>query len=707
MKNRNIPYYAAALLMAAGLSTSMVSCVDTDEPESIAQLRNAKAEEVRARANEINQEAEVQKSLAALNNAELARKAAETEAYTAMQVLNRKNQELLNAKQELANAKEQIEIDKTKLQNALQAAKDSIALDSLKAAYEWTIKVAKANAEAKYEAAATALTKAKNDATIALATEKNRVDEAQKAALIAAARFKQYGINDTLIALNNAYQDSLDILTDKQRALTKAINDLDKKYTDEDAYEADIEAKQKAYDDAVEAQAKFKDLAQSTEVKTWLDTWATLDEAINNATPKKEQIGYEITKLKQDSTALADAFPIKPSDYQDQEVKKDDIKFDIPELIQAKLKAKATFGDFTVSDDGATLSNSKDLKNSDLLDDNNKAFDEILNFLKQNYTNAITSAANAETVNDKKTAWDDAVKAIKDKKKAWEDAVKAYKEEHNSTTESDLESASLDLYGMKTIEGNMILVQPTIDNLTQLLGSATSAETYFYSTLGDFAKCNAAEKAYKDAQLTTSAKTLQKSIEDAIAKINQDFADVDAAYKEAEESEEYVKVCKDIEDKTAEKENYSTANESALKAEIEKFSLKYFKVFLNDNATPLDPKDDYWDTKEIEFKDAKEGIATVPYDDEEFQADLKKAADSYDEKVKDAERDLKVAKDKYTAYKTARDAGKVEEFFAVEEKTYVKAVLDAQEEYDKAKKAADQAKADLDWYNKQYGIVAE
>ena len=706
MKNRNIPYYAAALLMAAGLSTSMVSCVDTDEPESIAQLRNAKAEEVRARANEINQEAEVQKSLAALNNAELARKAAETEAYTAMQVLNRKNQELLNAKQELANAKEQIELDKTKLENALQAAKDSIALDSLKAAYEWTIKVAKANAEAKYEAAATELTKAKNDATIALATEKNRVDEAQKAALIAAARFKQYGINDTLIALNNAYQDSLDILTEKQRALTKAINDLDKKYADEDAYEADIEAKQKAYDDAVEAQAKFKDLAQSTEVKTWLDTWAALDETINNATPKKEQIGYEITKLKQDSTALADAFPIKPSDYQDQEVKKDDIKFDIPELIQAKLKETGTFGDFKVSDDGATLSNNKDLKNSDLLDDNNKAFDNILNFLKQNYTNAITSAANAETVADKLKAWNDAKKDIETKTKTWQTAVTNYKKDHTAN-ESDLTSACTDLFGVSEISGQKILVMPTIENLTQLLGNATSAEKYYYETLGDFAKCNAAEKAYKDAQLTTSAKTLQESIETAIAKINQDFADVDAAYKEAEESEEYVKVCKDIEDKTAEKEKYSTDNEAALKAEIEKFSLKYFKVFLNDNGTPLDPKDDYWDTKEIEFNNATEGIATVPYDDEEFQADLKKAADSYDEKVKDAERDLKVAKDKYTAYKTARDAGKVEEYYAVEQKEYVKAVIEAQEKYDKAKKAADQAKADLDWYNKQYGIVAE
>ena len=106
MKNRNIPYYVAALMLAAGVSTSFVSCVDTDEPDSIVTLRNAKAEEVKA-------QAEVQKALAAYQNAQTELKLAEK----AEKAAKAKSAEVEASLKELELAKQK-ELDVLEIQEA-------------------------------------------------------------------------------------------------------------------------------------------------------------------------------------------------------------------------------------------------------------------------------------------------------------------------------------------------------------------------------------------------------------------------------------------------------------------------------------------------------------------------------------------------------------------------------------------------------------
>jgi hypothetical protein len=70
MKNRNIPYYVAALMLAAGVSTSFVSCVDTDEPETVTKLRQEAIAKLQADADFVKAQAELQRAKAAHENAD-------------------------------------------------------------------------------------------------------------------------------------------------------------------------------------------------------------------------------------------------------------------------------------------------------------------------------------------------------------------------------------------------------------------------------------------------------------------------------------------------------------------------------------------------------------------------------------------------------------------------------------------------------------
>jgi L-lysine 2,3-aminomutase len=143
MKNRNIPYYMAVLALAAGMSTSFVSCVDTEEPDSIVTLRNAKAEEIKA-------EAKVQEALAGLKDAEAAYKKAEERAKIADAVT-------------------------TELANKLTEAKNNLEIAKLTAKNDIEISTAKEEAQA-------ALDEAKNKAAVALEGYAVSLEEAKLAA---------------------------------------------------------------------------------------------------------------------------------------------------------------------------------------------------------------------------------------------------------------------------------------------------------------------------------------------------------------------------------------------------------------------------------------------------------------------------------------------------------------------------------------------
>jgi hypothetical protein len=142
MKNRNIPYYMAVLALAAGMSTSFVSCVDTDEPETVTKLRQEAI-------NKLAADTDLQKALAEVQRAEAAYK----NAQAATENANAKAKELANAKTEKTNdavaAKEIAEANK-----AAQAAIEAQAAATQKykvaaADYERALKAAQKEAEEK------------------------------------------------------------------------------------------------------------------------------------------------------------------------------------------------------------------------------------------------------------------------------------------------------------------------------------------------------------------------------------------------------------------------------------------------------------------------------------------------------------------------------------------------------------------------------
>ena len=142
MKNRNIPYYMAVLALAAGMSTSFVSCVDTDESETVTKLRQEAI-------NKLAADTDLQKALAEVQRAEAAYK----NAQAATENANAKAQELLNAKTEKTN---DAEIAKTiaEANKAAQAAIEAQAAATQKykvaaADYERALKAAQKEAEEK------------------------------------------------------------------------------------------------------------------------------------------------------------------------------------------------------------------------------------------------------------------------------------------------------------------------------------------------------------------------------------------------------------------------------------------------------------------------------------------------------------------------------------------------------------------------------
>lgn len=107
---RKFNYYMAAFVFAAGVSASLSSCIDTEEPDGIKELRSAKAGYINAET--------------ALKNADVAYREAETAGQLA-----------LNANQLLENRIKEVEAKTAELNYALREAsqEDSISIATTKA----------------------------------------------------------------------------------------------------------------------------------------------------------------------------------------------------------------------------------------------------------------------------------------------------------------------------------------------------------------------------------------------------------------------------------------------------------------------------------------------------------------------------------------------------------------------------------------------
>jgi hypothetical protein len=155
MKNRNIPYYVAALMLAAGVSTSFVSCVDTDEPSSIEKLREAKANEVNAQAAYKNALAQTQLQTAEIQKQKAAQAAIDTQIKEIDKQIKESGLAVYKKQHELAILMREDSIAHEKAAALVTAEKDAKDLDDAKvkaidAALTLETKVAEKEAELKY-----------------------------------------------------------------------------------------------------------------------------------------------------------------------------------------------------------------------------------------------------------------------------------------------------------------------------------------------------------------------------------------------------------------------------------------------------------------------------------------------------------------------------------------------------------------------------
>ncbi len=194
MKNRNIPYYVAALMLAAGVSTSFVSCVDTEEPDSLVTLRNAKAEQVKAEA--------------ALKNAEAADKIAQTELSKLAAELSRKATELENASKALSNAQAELTYESAKLtaeiENATKNATKEADIEKAKLEAENALEVYKVRKEQEIA-----------QAKIDVDAKKLALEQALAANKLTLAKLELNNANDLLEAQIAAEKKAVELKYDK------------------------------------------------------------------------------------------------------------------------------------------------------------------------------------------------------------------------------------------------------------------------------------------------------------------------------------------------------------------------------------------------------------------------------------------------------------------------------------------------------------
>ena len=112
--------YLVATLLMAGTTATFTGCIDTDEPEGIAELRGAKSEFIKAQAAVELVEAELRKAQVAeqeLVNAGLALQNKSAEIDLQLHELDIQLKQLLIEKEEAATAQAKAEADKTKWEN--------------------------------------------------------------------------------------------------------------------------------------------------------------------------------------------------------------------------------------------------------------------------------------------------------------------------------------------------------------------------------------------------------------------------------------------------------------------------------------------------------------------------------------------------------------------------------------------------------------
>lgn len=621
MKNRNIPYYAAALLMAAGLSTSMVSCVDTDEPESIALLRQAKANEVNAKASLLNAQASE-----VLANIDINKSAA---------ALSDKAQELKNAYQELVNAKK-------KADDAVANAKSQLELDSLNAKKDSLLLVAQLNVAKQVQEAKAALEVAKIKAQTDVIKKQNDILIETKKIAVALAKFNANGDNNELKNAATAYKTALD----DEAAALKDLNNAYKAFC---LNKGDIEDAIEEATDKVETatanKADFEAKVKANELGDWLDEYYVLQEKIDKNEPTLNSLEYQKLEKEQKRDAIYTA----PKDGESNEDQAKAAAYNANLLIGNKtLESLIDLSTlkFEAKEDSLKYNGTEKLTNSNAKDQIEKDYENLSNQLTaiiSDLKQKIEQVAYlAEQVS--KSDYDAAKETLtKDKGaeyKAWQTAVTAYndnKADRSKTGQEyqDLVSTCNDFFSDGTKYLDFVLNTnkiPTYEEVLAYFGNdKKKADDFYYDCGSVFANANIAIKNYEGkndyAEALESATNLKKAIDGCDFGASA-IADAIAA-DEALKTEEYNKLQEEIDELDEQIKNNSTDDWKALQDKILGFKL----------TAELYTKDD-----EDNWKDK---LATATFDDGTLSAD--KFKEAYDYTVAQFDADIEL----YTEAKAA------------------------------------------------------
>ncbi|MEE3448175.1 MAG: hypothetical protein VZQ51_06160 [Bacteroidales bacterium] len=235
----------AVLALAAGMSTSFVSCVDTDEPETVTKLRQEAIAKLQADADFVKAEAEAQRAEAAVNNALAKVREAEAQAKLA----DAKTTELQNKLTE-GSLDDQIKAD---------IEKQLARLEKQKSNYE-TNRLTAAKAAAEYEAA--------------------------MAAKIAEEKAKLTTISD-----DKAVTTALETYIAKEKALATAkvdyANALIAKDKEEAQLKAELEIAKIKLQQKQDEYKKFEALFTNTDINAWATAYKEADESNKALITKK------------------------------------------------------------------------------------------------------------------------------------------------------------------------------------------------------------------------------------------------------------------------------------------------------------------------------------------------------------------------------------------------------------------------------------
>jgi hypothetical protein len=284
MKRKFILYPAVALALMT--SASLSSCVDTDEPDSITDLRKAVAQEIQANAGLLNAKANVESAYVAVVNANAKKAEAEAAEKEYQNIQTKADAELqaqidqINMEENEATKAQKIEEAKLKADQAIQDAKKD--LESKTEAYL-----------AEVEKQKTALLKAQLENQVAIAKLKdNTVGLTELTTKYTAWTTAQDDVVEKLAKVEKA---KLEFINNKSRA-TDSITKVG-------AIETAKKALETAKDNLEAAEAKFANDGIDAFAKLWQEYQAKVD----GVKAKEDSLKALQTLLTEEKTRLEKA----------------------------------------------------------------------------------------------------------------------------------------------------------------------------------------------------------------------------------------------------------------------------------------------------------------------------------------------------------------------------------------------------------------